>query len=81
MGVLPSQIAGEPAAFDLGVHEFGHSQSDSAMSAFLALIHREGEGVELAVRHPMNGDFVKRVAEGNGGKRTPREGERHSVRG
>ena len=81
MGVLPGQIAGEPAAFHLGVDESGHGHSDSAMSAFLALIHREGECVELAIRHPMNGDFVKRVAEGNGGKRIPRKGERHSVRG
>ncbi len=71
MGVLPGQIAGEPAAFHLGVDKFGHGQTDPAMSAFLALIHREGESVELAVRHPMNGDFGKGVAEGNGGKRIP----------
>lgn len=81
VGVLPGQIAGEPAAFHLGVDKFGHGQSDSAMSAFLTLIHCKGECVELAVRDSMNGDFSKRVAEGNGGKRIPRKGERHSVRG
>ena len=81
MGVLPGKIAGEPTAFHLGIDESGHGQSDPAMSAFLALIHCEGEGVELAIRDPMNGDFGKRVAEGDGGKRIPREGERHSVRG
>ena len=42
MGVLPSEVAREPAAFHLGVDESGHGQSDPAMSAFLALIHREG---------------------------------------
>jgi len=81
MGVLPGQVAGKPAAFHLGVHESGHGQSDPAMSAFLALIHCEGEGVELAVRDPMDGNFVKGVAKGNRGKRIPGEGERHSVRG
>ncbi len=81
MGVLPGQIAGEPAAFHLGVDKSRHGQSDPAMAAFLALIHREGEGVKLAVRDPVNGDFIKRVAEGDGGKRIPGEGEGHSVRG
>ena len=81
MGVLPGQIAGEPSAFYLGIDESGHGQSDPAMSAFLALIHCEGEGVELAVRDPMDGNFVKGMAESNGGKRIPGEGERHSVRG
>ena len=37
--------------------------------------------MELAIRHPMDGDFVKGVAEGDGGKRIPGKGERHSVRG
>ena len=37
--------------------------------------------MELTVRHSMNRDFVKGVAEGNGGKWIPGEGERHSVRG
>ena len=81
MDVLPGEVASEPAAFHLGVDESGHGQSDPAMSPFLALIHCEGESMKLAIRHPMNGDFVKRVAEGDGGKRIPGEGERHSVRG
>ena len=81
MGVLPGQIAGEPAAFHLGVDESGHGQSDPAMATFLALIHSEGECVELAIRHPMDGYFVKGVAEGDGGKRIPGKGERHSVSG
>jgi len=81
VGILPGQIAGEPAAFHLGVDESGHGQSDPAISAFLALIHREGEGVELAIRHSVNGNFCKGVAEGDGGKWIPGEGERHSVRG
>ena len=81
VGVLPSQIAGEPAALHLGVDEFGHGQADPAMSTFLALVHREGKGMKLAVCHPVNGNFGKRVAESDGGKRIPRKGEGHSVRG
>ena len=71
MGVLPGQIAGEPAAFHFGIDESGHGQTDPTMSALLALIHREGEGVELAVGNTVNGDFVKRMAEGDGGKGIP----------
>ena len=71
VGVLPGQIAGEPAAFHLGVDESGHGHSDPAMAAFLALIHREGERMELAVRYTVNGDFVKRVTEGDSGKGIP----------
>ena len=71
VGVLPGEVAGEPAAFHLCVDESGHGHSDPAMATFLALIHREGERVELAVRYTVNGDFVKRVAEGDSGKRIP----------
>ena len=78
MGVLPGQIAGEPAAFHLGVDESGHGHSDSAMAAFLALVHREGEGAELAVGHPMNRDFIEGVTKSDGGEGVPRKGERHA---
>ena len=37
--------------------------------------------MELAVRYTVNGNFVKGVAEGDGGKGIPRKGEGHSVRG
>ena len=77
MGVLPGQIAREPAAFHLSVDKSRHGQSDPAMAAFLALIHREGEGVELAVGHPMNRNFMEGVTKSDGGEGVPREGERH----